>query len=428
MKVLLINTSDHTGGAAIAAQRLMKALQGQGLEAKMLCRDRVLPDERDDMVYLEPSFKLQLKFVLERLEIFLRNGFTRENVFAIDTARYGNNVTSLPEFKEADVIHLHWTNQAMLSLQDLRAILHSGKPVVWTMHDMWPFTGICHHADTCTQWLQSCGNCRLLKRPRKKDMSYEVFHKKMKVYAQGHISFVACSNWLKGLAVQSPLLQNSEVYSIPNPIDTNFYMPAGCENTPTRNEIRHSLGFPTDKYLMLFAAYKVTDVNKGIDYLIESVTLLCQEHPELRDKIAVVLTGKESDDVRQDFCVPTFSMGYVKDEKEMLRLYQAVDLMLMPTLMDNLPNTIMEAMACGTPCVAFNVGGLSQMIDNETNGYLAEYRNSLDFAHGMARLLTSPSYAAISRNARAKAVQAYSEKSVAEKYMKIYRSSLPQNS
>ena len=422
MKVLLINTSDHTGGAAIAAQRLMKALQGQGIEAKMLCRDRVLPDERADMVYLKPSFKLRLKFMLERLEIFLRNGFRRENLFAIDTGRYGNEITALPEFQEADIIHLHWTNQAMLSLKNLEDILSSGKHVVWTMHDMWPFTGVCHHADTCTAWLQQCGQCRLLKYPRKKDMSFETFQKKMKIYAKGKIDFVACSNWLRDLAVQSPLLQGHQVLSIPNPIDTNFYVPAGSENTPTRDEIRHSLGFPTHQYLMLFAAYKVTDVNKGIDYLIESITLLCEERPELRDKIAVVLTGKESDAVRDDFKIPVYSMGYVQEEKEMLRIYQAVDLLLMPTLMDNLPNTIMEAMACGTPCVAFNVGGLPQMIANDTNGYLAEYRNSLDFAHGIAQLLTSPSYAAICRNARAKAVQSYSEKSVADRFIELYRS------
>lgn len=388
----------------------------------MLCRDRVLSDERDDMVYLEPSFKLKLKFFLERLEIFLRNGFTRNNLFAIDTGRYGNRITDLPEFKEADVIHLHWTNQAMLSLKDLEKILASGKHIVWTMHDMWPFTGICHHSDTCTNWLKSCGNCRLLKRPYKKDMSYEVFQKKLGIYSQGKIDFVACSDWLKELAVQSPLLKGQKVRSIPNPINTAFYVPAGSDNTPTRNEIRKTLGFPTNKYLLLFAAYKVTDVNKGIDYLIESITLLCQEHPELKDKIALVLTGKESETLCEDFSIPVYSMGYVNDESTMLRIYQAVDLLLMPTLMDNLPNTVAESMSCGTPCVAFHVGGLPQMIDHNVNGYLSAYRDSLDFAHGIAQLLTSPNYASICRNARSKAVQSYSEKNVADQFIRLYQS------
>ena len=421
MKVLLINTSDHTGGAAIAAQRLLKALRQQDVEARMLCRDRVLTDERTEMVYLKPSFRVKLKFVLERLEIFLRNGFTRNNLFAIDTGRYGNDVTELPEFKEADVIHLHWTNQAMLSLKDLEKILQSGKHIVWTMHDMWPFTGICHHSDTCTNWLNSCGMCRLLKRPYKKDMSYETFQKKLRIYAKGRIDFVACSDWLKGLAVQSPLLKGHRVCSIPNPIDTNFYVPAGSENTPSRNDIRHSLGFPTDKYLMLFSAYKVTDVNKGIDYLIESITLLCQEHPELKDKMALVLTGRESETLLNDFAIPVYSMGYINDEMNMLRIYQAVDLMMMPTLMDNLPNTVAESMSCGTPCVAFKVGGLPQMIDHNINGYLSEYCNSLDFARGMAQLLTSPNYAALCRNARSKAVQSYSEKNVADRFITLYQ-------
>lgn len=422
MKVLFVNTSDHTGGAAIAAQRLLKALQGQGVEAKMLCRDRVLPDERADMIYLQPSVRLKLKFILERLEIMLRNRFSRENLFAIDTARYGNDITSLPEFKEADIVHLHWTNQAMLSMKDLQKILQSGKHIVWTMHDMWPFTGICHHADLCTRWTEHCDNCRLMKHPGNKDLSFQTFRKKQKVYATGKIDFVACSNWLRDLAVQSPLLRQQRVCSIPNPIDTTFYTPAGSENTPTVNEIRHELKLPTDKLLLLFTAYKVTDPNKGIDYLTESLTLLCEEHPELRHKIALVLTGRESDAVSRDFKIPVYPMGYIHDEKQMRRIYQAANLLLMPTLMDNLPNTIIEAMACGTPCVGFRIGGLPQMIDNETNGYLAEYRNSLDFAHGIAQLLTSPSYQAICRNARSKAVQSYSEKSVAERFLALYRS------
>ena len=422
MKVLLVNTSDHTGGAAIAALRLLRALQGAGVEATLLCRDRSLPAERTDIVQLKPTPWRRLKFLAERLDIFLRNGCSRENLFAIDTARCGNDITSLPEFREADVVHLHWTNQAMLSLRDLERILRSGKRVVWTMHDMWPFTGVCHQADQCERWREGCGNCPLLRRPRRRDLSARVFARKEKAYAAGRLTLVGCSQWLAGLAAASPLLKGQRIASIPNPINTDFYLPAGLDDAPTRDAVRERLGLPAGRRLLLFTAFKLTDPNKGIDYLIESLALLCQEHPELKEELGIVLAGRGAEELRGAFPVPAFPQGYVTDEARMRDLYQAADLLVMPTLMDNLPNTIAEAMACGIPCVAFSVGGTPQMVDTGLNGYLAECRNSLDFAEGIARVLGSKSYDALCRNARKKALAAYSEKAVAEQYIELYNS------
>ena len=422
MKVLLVNTSDHTGGAAIAALRLLKALRQEGVDATLLCRDRSLPAERTDVVSLKPSPWLKVKFALERLEIFLRNGCSREGLFAVDTARLGNDITQLPEFKEADVIHLHWTNQAMLSLAGLRRILQSGKRVVWTMHDMWPFTGVCHNSDDCTRWLTGCGQCPQLRKPAHRDLSAQTYARKKAAYAAGRFTAVGCSQWLTGLAAQAPLLSTQQVTSIPNPLDTTFYSPAEAEGQNSKAEIRRILSLPADKRLLLFTAFKLTDPNKGIDYLIESLALLCQEHPELKEELGIVLAGRGAEELRGAFPVPAFPQGYVTDEARMRDLYQAADLLVMPTLMDNLPNTIAEAMACGIPCVAFSVGGTPQMVDTGLNGYLAECRNSLDFAEGIARVLGSKSYDALCRNARKKALAAYSEKAVAEQYIELYNS------
>lgn len=423
MKVLLINTSDHTGGAAIAALRLLKALQKAGVDATLLCRDRTLPADRKDVVNLKPTLWRKVKFVMERFEIFCYNGFSRDDLFAFDTGRFGNEVTQLPEFREADVVHLHWTNQAMLSLGNLQQILRSGKKVVWTMHDMWPFTGICHNAAECERWKTGCGQCPQLKKPAAADLSARVFARKRSAYAQGRLTMVGCSQWLAGLAAQAPLLKGQRVVSIPNPIDTDFYAPVGAENMPAdKAEVRKMLNLPLGKRLLLFTAFKVTDPKKGIDHLIESLTMLCNDRPELRNKLAIVLAGKEAETLTEAFPIEAFSMGYVSDELQMRRLYQAADLLLMPTLMDNLPNTIVEAMACGVPCVAFGVGGVPQMIDTDVNGFLAEPQNALDFAQCMLRALDSQSYTALCRNARIKAMTAYSEKVVAESFIEIYKS------
>lgn len=421
MKVLLINTSDHTGGAAIAALRLLQALRHAGMDAKLLCRDRTLPATMTEVISLKPSWRNRLRFLLERLEIFLRNGLSREGLFSVDTARLGYDVTQLPAFREADVIHLHWTNQGMLSLSDLRRILTSGKRVVWTMHDMWPFTGICHQADACTAWLHGCGHCPRLRHPGEGDLSATTYRRKARTYATGSMTLVGCSRWLAGLAARAPLLQGQRIADIPNPIDTDYYAPAGSEGQHNRATLRRTLGLPPDKRLLLFAAYKVTDPDKGIDYLLESLTILMQTQPALCRDLGIILAGHEAETLRHAFPIEALPVGYVSDEGRMRALYQSADLVLMPTLMDNLPNTIAEAMACGVPCVAFGVGGVPQMVDTDVNGYLARPRDPADFAHGIARLLTSPGYATFCANARAKAVKAYSGRSVARRYIELYQ-------
>ena len=157
MRVLIINTSERVGGAAVAASRLMRALQNSGVNVKMLVRDK--QTQETNVVKLERNRLMVWNFIWERIVIWRANRFKRNNLFAVDIANTGTDITILPEFQQADVIHLHWINQGMLSLQNIRKILTSGKPVVWTMHDMWPCTGICHHARECNRYQEECHHC-----------------------------------------------------------------------------------------------------------------------------------------------------------------------------------------------------------------------------------------------------------------------------
>ena len=160
MRVLIINTSERTGGAAVAANRLMEALNNNGVKAKMLVRDK---DTTNLTVCALPqTWRLNWHFLWERLCIWFHLRLKRDHLFDIDIANCGTDITNLPEFKEADVIHLHWINQGMLSLKDIRKILQSGKRVVWTMHDIWPATAICHLTMDCRHFETQCQNCRLL--------------------------------------------------------------------------------------------------------------------------------------------------------------------------------------------------------------------------------------------------------------------------
>ena len=412
MRVLIINTSERMGGAAIAAGRLMDALRNNGIQAKMLVRDK--QTDRVTVIGLKKSLWKIWQFIWERVVIWKANHFKKHNLFEVDIANTGTNVISLPELSQADVIHLHWINQGMLSLKDIRRIIESGKPIVWTMHDMWPFTGICHYAGDCDKYTTQCENCPVLYKGSKKDLSYHTFLQKKKMFEGSQIHFVSCSQWLGNMAKRSKLIGNHSITSIPNAINTNLFKPRN------KQDARQKLGLPMDKQLLLFGSMKTTDKRKGIDYLVNACEILSKSHPDFCKQLGVVILGKESDVYQSLFPFPIYSMNYVNSEKELADIYNAVDLYVTPSLQDNLPNTIMEAMACGIPCVGFNVGGIPEMIDHLHNGYVADYKSAEDFANGIHWALSEGEYDSLSQEAHRKVITSYSESTIAKRYIEVY--------
>lgn len=412
MRVLIINTSERRGGAAIAASRLMDALRNHGIKAKMLVRDK--QTDQISVLGLNKSWWKIWQFIWERIIIWKANHFKKHHLFAVDIANTGTDISTLPEFQQADIIHLHWINQGMLSLNDIHRILLSGKPVVWTMHDMWPCTGICHHARDCEKYHQECHHCPYIYKGGKKDLSNQVFKKKKELYQTAPITFVTCSQWLKEQASKSALLIGQTVVNIPNPINTNLFKPRN------RQEARIAYELPANKKLILFGAVKITDKRKGIDYFIESCNMLVQKHPELKEELGVVVMGNHSEELKPLLPFEVYSLNYISNEKEVVNIYNAVDIYVTPSLEENLPNTIMEAMACGTPCVGFQVGGIPEMIDHLHNGYVAEHKSADDLANGIYWILNEGEYADLSEAARRKVLSSYSESTIAKKYIDIY--------
>ncbi|MBQ1669916.1 MAG: glycosyltransferase family 4 protein [Prevotella sp.] len=409
MRVLIVNTSERTGGAAVAANRLMMALNNNGVKAKMLVRDK----ESDSLtvVGLPKSPMLNWHFLWERLVIFFHCRFSRKHLFEIDLANSGSDITKLREFQEADVIHLHWINQGMLSLSGIRKILKSGKPVVWTMHDIWPATAISHLTLNCRNFTTHCHNCRLLPgKGSSSDLSTSVWRKKEKMLEDSSIYFVTCSHWLEQEAKASALLRGQKIVSIPNPIDTHIYR-SGDKQTARKN-----LGLPEDKRLILFVSQRVTNKNKGMDYLIDA----CRQ---LKDYELVILGG-HAEEVVDQLPLKAHPLGYVNDERRIVEIYQAVDVFVLPSLSENLPNTIMEAMACGVPCVGFKVGGIPEEIDHKRNGYVAEYRDSDDLARGIRWILSEADYDQLSQEAVRKVAHSYSQQSVAISYLDVYHQAM----
>lgn len=414
MQILFCNTSEHAGGAAIAASRLAVALRNTGESVQMLVRDKAETSAPYVVTPSVASWKMKAKFVAERIDILRANGWRKHRLFEVDCATYGIDLTQEKAFHQADVIHLHWVNQGLLSLQGLAKILQTGKPLVWTLHDMWPLTGICHHSKDCQGWTAHCGNCPLLRQPHGKDLSQRIFAEKQNVYAKGQMHFVACSDWLAEIARKAPLLKEHKVHSIPNPIDTKFFHPGD------QAEARRRLGLPEDVDLLLFVAHKATDRNKGIHLLREALEQLASKNERLRSTLHLIIVGREATMLYDTFAIPTHTFEYVASQETMRDFYRAATMLCMPTLQDNLPNTIVEAMACGTPTVGFRVGGLPQLINHEDNGYLATYMDTTDLAQGITCLLNKATRQRMGTASRNKAEAEFSQQKVAEAYLKVY--------
>ena len=440
MRVLIVNTSEKAGGAAVAAGRLMEALNNNGVKAKMLVRDKLnerleMRNEKYDYIHARPSviecnhishfspltshLSKQWPFLWERLVIFCRLHFSRKHLFDIDIANAGIDITKLREFREADVIHLHWVNQGMLSLSGIRRILQSGKPVVWTMHDIWPATAICHLTLDCHRYRNHCDHCWYLPGGgSSNDLAAKVWQKKKSLLADGAISFVACSRWLAREAKQSALLAGQSITNIPNPINTRLFRPTN------QAEARQQLGLPATGRLLLFVSQRVTNPYKGMDYLAEACQLLAQQYPDMVKDTGIIILGGHAEEVAHLLPFKTYPLGYVSDERQIVSVNNAADAFVLPSLSENLPNTIMEAMACGVPCVGFRVGGIPEEIDHQQNGYVAAYRDATDLARGLHWVLFEADREALSKAALSKVHRCYSQQSVALKYTEVYNETI----
>ena len=413
MKILILNTAEHTGGAAVAANRLLRALLRQGVSATMLVRDRATDDPA--VVSLDRGAARRwlnfLYFVWERLVIYLCNRLSKRNLFQVSIANTGINIRRTAAFREADVIHIHWINQGFLSLDEIARIIASGKRVVWTLHDLWPATAICHYPGDCVKYRTDCSACPMMSENPLVDLAKRVARRKGKIDWR-RVTFVGCSEWIARTASESVWLREARFVSIPNPIDTTLFRPID------RREARQRLGLPEEKRLILFAAAKLSDTRKGAAFLLEACRLLAAE---MEGELEIILMGSDAAELSALSPVPVRALGYISGAAELAVAYSCADLFVIPSLEDNLPNTIMEAMACGTPCVGFRTGGIPEMIDHAVNGYVSASRDSADLARGIAWALRHPEPGNLSAACREKVMRCYQESVVAKKYIALYQ-------
>lgn len=407
MKVTLLSTYDTYGGAGVAASRLLNSLQLNGVDARMLVHQQT---GKQKGVQAFGNQKVALaRFALER-SLFLRDEREKAVRFAFSPANIGVDISTHPLVQEADVLHLHWVNFGFLSLSSLQKLINLGKPIVWTLHDMWAFTGGCHYAGDCLGYRVCCGNCPFLHRPAPHDLSHRIWLHKQKICKNTPLTIVTCSEWLANQARQSALFKNKTVISIPNPIDTQVF------KTDDKIKAREALGLPTDKPLILFAAQNVQDERKGFRYFREAVQRM--ENP---NTVEIATFGKSQVSDFQDFPTKVHHLGSLSDVSKIVQAYQAASVFVIPSLEDNLPNTVMESLACGTPVVGFRTGGIPEMVRHQSTGFMATQHSVEELVEGINWVLFRSDYEQISRNAAEFVVNNFSEKIIAKHYLSVYQ-------
>lgn len=413
MKILIVNTSEYTGGAAIAASRLTEALRASGIDAGMMVMNK--ESDREHVAALGCKWQRKWNFLWERYVIWMHNLFSKENLFKVSIANTGFDITQRPEFKEADVIHLQWINQGMLSLKGIQRILQSGKPVVWTMHDMWECTSICHHAYRCERFKASCHDCPFLRLPGANDLSAKVFRKKKKIFGSSGLHIVTVSSWLKEQVRQSSLLGNKPITVIPNTLPVEEF------TLYEKTQSRKLLGFPPEKKIILFGAARVDDPIKGLPILLKGIDCLLTGKQMRKDDLHLVLFGGLKDR-RWLSRIPVSHtyVGTVKGNDILSRLYSAADVTVSASYYETFGQTLIEALACGCIPVAFGNSGQRDIITHRQNGFLADYQSPQSLADGIAWALERSGHEEREKMRR-QVIQKYSDRTVALAYLDLYK-------
>lgn len=375
-KIVLVNHCDARGGAAIVTFRLLQSLRSRGIDARMVVFTKTSHEPMIDNVGLR--FVRGIRFCLERLKMLAIDGVPYSRIFQVSTGDFAINIHSHPWIKEADIVCLNWFNQGLLGLKGIRRLHQMGKKIVWTMHDMWAFTGICHHAYECDHYLDRCGSCMFVSGGGSPDdISHRMWERKKALYADVPMTFVAVSHWLEQKARHSSLLADQRVTTIHNAFPVNqFYVQPLSYVDLLVTESRPNL--------ILFGAARLDDPIKGLDYAIDAFNEIFDNYPEIATKTEVHFFGTMRDPSKlQRLRLAYRWRGPVTDFKILRYLYACAKVVVSTSLYETLGGTLVEGQAGGAIPVTFGGDGREDVVTHLKNGYIASYRDSSDIARGI---------------------------------------------
>lgn len=411
MRPVLLNTYDLRGGAARAAYRLHRGLREAGVDSRMLVQSKSSDDP-----YVEgprSRFETLMGVVRPQFDIMPTYLYPRRGKGVYYPGLLPGNYVSRVRGLNPDIVHLHWVTGGFLSPQALAGF---GAPVMWTLHDMWAFTGGCHYDDGCGRYAGACGRCPALGSSRDADLSRWVWRQKRRNWAGVPLTVVTPSRWLADCARKSSLFSDARVEVIPNGLDLSVF------RTIDKRSARDLLGLPADKHLILFGTLNADgDRRKGFHALKDALRIF-REGRERRDDCDVVVVGASRPMSPPDFGMPVHYMGILNDDVTLALLCSAVDVVVVPSIQENLSNSVLEALACGAPCVAFEIGGMPDLIEHQRNGYLAKPFEATDLARGIQWVLEDQErWRSLSKRSRQKVESEFDLRIIAKRYLALYK-------
>lgn len=405
MDILHLSTSDIDNGGARAAYRLHDGLRSIGCTSKMLVRARFSSDptviaEGSPLTKLSPPISgIPLRF------------YPKCNSSMFSTQWFPDVLAKRASQFNPDIVNLHWICNGYLQIESLTKF---SQPLVWTLHDMWPFTGGCDYIRDCEKYKDSCGACPQLQSNQTADLSRWVWQRKAKAWKNLNLTIVATSNWMADCARSSSLFKDLRVEIIPCCLDTNKYKPINQQIA------RELLNLPQDRQLVLFGAITGTgDRRKGFQLLQPALQQLSKAG--WNEQIELVVFGASGPEKPIDLGFKIHYQGYVRDDISLALIYSAADVMVVPSVQEAFGQTASEALSCGTPVVAFNGTGLKDIVDHQQNGYLATPFEVDDLAKGIAWVLEDRERQQKLRfEARQKSLREFASDVQARRYLSLY--------
>ena len=409
MKILHLVSGPISEGAARGAYWLHRGLVGLGVDSFLLNNSREQYQDVSVASLADTSARKIKSMLLPQLGGAPKYFYRKRKPWIFNTGFEGFDFTKHPHFEAADVIHLHWIN-GLVAMRTLRKI---GKPIIWTLRDMWPFTGGCHYSMECNRYELGCGQCPQLGSSYTRDLSRLVVSNKRRSLPKD-MRIVGVSDWLSDCARRSTLFQEFQIQTISNNIHSEEYFPVESEKA------RDVLGLPKNKKIVLIGAKSVDDFYKGFDLLIAALSQVKTEN------IHVVLFGLSSPEIVASMPFPLTELGFLSDTISLRLAYSAADVFIAPSRMDAFPKTPAESMACGTPVVCFDATGLADIVEHKVTGIKATPFDALDLARGVDWVLSlSPTrQQQIRAQSRERAKSQFDSKVIAAQYLKVYEEML----
>jgi len=413
MRIVKLSTMDNNGGAARAAMRLHKGLRALDIDSRFVVQQKTVEEPG---VYGPHGTTAKLyaktRLLLDQLPV-IPHWHHSSGVFA--PGWLPGHAWQRANELNPDIVHLHWITKGFLGIHDL---VRLNAPIVWTLHDMWALTGGCHYDIDCGRYRSQCGKCPTLGSEHEHDLAYRMQSAKLRAWQGLDMTIVCPSRWLADCARNSKLLGQQQIEVIPNGINLAQYYPLD------KAAARQRLSFNTDSKLILFGAMDATvNERKGFSQLQSALRQLVRTGWGKRASVIVFGSADHGQPPPADF--PVQYIPPLHNDEELAALYSAADVFVAPSLQDNLPNTVMEALACGTPCVAFDSGGMPDMIEHMQNGYLARAFDADALAEGIAWVLEDTSrWKQLSQNARAHCRQHFELAAISKRHLEIYNNIL----